>query len=131
MPAIAQANVGMTWLLDLTIPRYAMSGFHITMCGFLAAAATDARQRAGQRRHDMAARLHYTPICNVGFHIEAGGFQYAAAIDARHRAGQRRHDMAASLREIGNAKDRLGWARGPGRHGGGAVAKCGRPLMSA
>lgn len=31
----------------------------------------------------------------------------------------------------GNAKDQLGWARGPGRHGGGASAKCGRPLMSA
>ena len=31
----------------------------------------------------------------------------------------------------GNAKDRLGWVRGPGRHGGGAVAMCGRPLMSA
>ena len=40
---------------DPTTPRYAMSGFHITMDGFQYAAATDARQRAGQRRHDMAA----------------------------------------------------------------------------
>ena len=31
----------------------------------------------------------------------------------------------------GNAKDRLGWARGSGRHGGGALAMCVRPLMSA
>ena len=36
MPAIAQASVGMTWLLN-------------------SAAAIDARQRASQRRHDMAA----------------------------------------------------------------------------
>ena len=45
MPAIAQASVGMTWLLDLTIPRYAMSGFHIEAGGFQYAAAIDARQR--------------------------------------------------------------------------------------
>ena len=31
MPANAQANAGKTWLLDPTTPRYAMSGFHITM----------------------------------------------------------------------------------------------------
>ena len=31
----------------------------------------------------------------------------------------------------GNAKDQPGWVRGPGRHGGGAVAMCGGPLMSA
>jgi len=36
MPAIAKAGVGMTWLLN-------------------SAAATDARQRTSQRRHDMAA----------------------------------------------------------------------------
>ena len=55
MPAIAQAGVGMTWLLDLTMPRYAMLGFHIEKGGFQYAAAIDARHRAGQRRHDMAA----------------------------------------------------------------------------
>ncbi len=55
MPAIAQASVGMTWLLDLTIPRYAMSGFHIEAGGYQYAAAIDARQRTGRRRHDMAA----------------------------------------------------------------------------
>ena len=32
---------------DPITPRYAMSGFHITMGGFLYAAAIDARQRAG------------------------------------------------------------------------------------
>ena len=33
---------------------------------------------------------------------------------------------------VGTPKtDRPGWARGPGRHGGGAVAMCGRPLMLA
>ena len=57
MPAIAQANVGMTWLLDLTMPRYAMSGFHIEAGGYQYAAAIDARHRAGQRRQDMAAGL--------------------------------------------------------------------------
>ena len=67
MPAIAQANVGMTWLLDLTMPRYAMSGFHIEAGGYQYAAAIDARQRASPRRHDIAARPHHTPICNVGF----------------------------------------------------------------
>ena len=55
MPASAQANVGMTWLLDLTMPRYAMSGFHIEKGGFQYAAATDTRHRAGQRRHGKAA----------------------------------------------------------------------------
>ena len=51
---------------DPTSPRYAMSGFHITMCGFLAAAAIDARPRTCQprpaksaetcpRRHDKIA----------------------------------------------------------------------------
>ena len=33
--------------------------------------------------------------------------------------------------QTGFVKDRMGRARGPGRHGGGAVAMCGRPLMSA
>ncbi len=32
------------------------------------------------------------------------------------------HDMAASLSEKGNAKNRPGWARGHGRHGGEASA---------
>ena len=32
-------------------------GFYIEKGGFLAAAAKDARQRIGQRRHDMAASL--------------------------------------------------------------------------
>ena len=36
-------------------PRYAMSGFHIEMGGFLYAAAIDARHRTNPRRHDMAA----------------------------------------------------------------------------
>ena len=58
MPAIAQANVGMTWLLDPTPPRYAMSGFHIEMGGFLYAAAIDARHRTNPRRHDMAAEAY-------------------------------------------------------------------------
>ena len=40
---------------DPTTPRYAMSGFYIEKGGFQYAAATDARHRAGQRRHDMAA----------------------------------------------------------------------------
>jgi hypothetical protein len=40
---------------DPITPRYAMSGFHITMCGFLAAAAIDARPRTSQPRHDKAA----------------------------------------------------------------------------
>ena len=35
MPASAPAIAGMTWLLDPTPPRYAMSGFHIEMGGFL------------------------------------------------------------------------------------------------
>ena len=35
MPAIAQAIVGMTWLLDPTTPRYAVSGFHIRIGIFL------------------------------------------------------------------------------------------------
>ena len=32
---------------DPNSPRYAMSGFHITMCGFQYAAAIDARHRTG------------------------------------------------------------------------------------
>ena len=40
---------------DPTLPRYAMSGFHIEMGGFLYAAAIDARRRTYPRRHDMAA----------------------------------------------------------------------------
>ena len=40
---------------DPTTPRYEMSGFHIEKGRFQFAAATDARHRAGQRRHDMAA----------------------------------------------------------------------------
>ena len=55
MPAIAQAIVGMTWLLDPTTPRYAMSGFHIEMGGVMYAAAIDAHHRTGHRWHDMAA----------------------------------------------------------------------------
>ena len=39
-----------------TTPRYAMSGFHIEKGGFQFAAATDARHRTSQRRHDMAAK---------------------------------------------------------------------------
>ena len=39
---------------DPNSPRYAMSGFHIKMGRFLAAAAIDARQRTGQRGYDMA-----------------------------------------------------------------------------
>ena len=64
MPAIARAHVGMTWLLDPTSPRYAMSGFHIEKGGFQYAAAIDARHRTGQRWHDMAAefcRIHRCP----------------------------------------------------------------------
>ena len=80
MPAIAQAHVGMTWLLDPTTPRYAMSGFHNKKGRFLGAAAIDARHRTSPRRHDMAAEL-----------------LVAAAIDARHRSCPRWHDMAASL----------------------------------
>ena len=57
MPAIAQAIVGMTWLLDHTSPRYAMSGFYIEMGGVMYAAAIDARHRTGHRRHDMAAEF--------------------------------------------------------------------------
>ena len=57
MPASAPAIAGMTWLLDPTPPRYAMSGFHIEMGGFLYAAAIDARHRTGHRRHDMAAEF--------------------------------------------------------------------------
>ena len=37
-----------------TIHRYAMSGFYITMDGFIGAAAIVARQRTCQRWHDMA-----------------------------------------------------------------------------
>ena len=55
MPAIAQAIVGMTWLLDPTKPQYAMSGFYIKMGGAMYAAAIDARHRTGHRWHDMAA----------------------------------------------------------------------------
>ena len=40
---------------DPTTPRYAMSGIHIRIGGFLYAAAIDARHRTCQRRHDMAA----------------------------------------------------------------------------
>ena len=40
---------------DPITPRYAMSSFYIETGGFLYAAAIDARHRAGQRRHDMAA----------------------------------------------------------------------------
>ena len=47
---------------DPTSPRYAMSGFNITMCGFLAAAAIDARHRTSPCRHDMAAVLTRTLI---------------------------------------------------------------------
>ena len=54
MPASAQAHVGMTWPLDPTTPRYAMSGFYITMDGFMSPVAIDARHRTSQRRHDMA-----------------------------------------------------------------------------
>ena len=41
MPAIAQASVGMTWLLDPTPPRYAMSGFHSEMDEAMYPAAID------------------------------------------------------------------------------------------
>ena len=41
---------------DPTTPRYAMSGFHIEMGGFLYAAAIDARQRACPCWHDMATK---------------------------------------------------------------------------
>ena len=44
-----------SWKDDPTTPRYAMSGFHIEKGRFQYAAAIDARHRAGQRRHDMAA----------------------------------------------------------------------------
>ena len=40
---------------DPTTPRYVMSGFYTKICGFLAAAAIDARQRTCPRWHDMAA----------------------------------------------------------------------------
>lgn len=40
---------------DPTTPRYAMSGIHIRIGGFLYAAAIDARHRTCPRRHDMAA----------------------------------------------------------------------------
>ena len=53
--AIAQTHVGMTWLLDPTSPRYAMSGFHIEKGGFQYAAAIDARRRTCPCWHDMAA----------------------------------------------------------------------------
>ncbi len=62
MPATTHVSVGMTWLHDPTTPRYAMSGFYITMCGFLAAAAIDARHRTSPCRHDMAAVLTHTMI---------------------------------------------------------------------
>ena len=39
---------------DPTIPRYAMSGFHIEMGGFLYAAAIDARHCTCLRRQDMS-----------------------------------------------------------------------------
>ena len=39
---------------DPTPPRYAMSGFHIEMGGFLYAAAIDARHRTNPRWHDKA-----------------------------------------------------------------------------
>ena len=42
---------------DPNSPRYAMSGFHIEMGGFLYAAAIDARHRTKPRRHDMAAEF--------------------------------------------------------------------------
>ncbi len=42
---------------DPTTPRYAMSGFHIEMGGFLYVAAIDARHRTKPRRHDMAAEF--------------------------------------------------------------------------
>ena len=42
---------------DPTTPRYAMSGIHIRIGGFLYAAAIDARHRTCQRRHDMAAEF--------------------------------------------------------------------------
>ena len=38
-----------------TTPRYAMSGFHIEMGGFLYAVALDARHHTGHRWHDMVA----------------------------------------------------------------------------
>ncbi len=41
MPAIAPVHVGMTWLLDPTTPRYALSGFDIEMGEAMYPAAID------------------------------------------------------------------------------------------
>ena len=52
-----EAAVGTKSRMDEPItPRYAMSGFHIEMGGFLYAVARDVAHRTSQRRHDMAAK---------------------------------------------------------------------------
>ena len=49
---------------------------------------------------------------------------------AKTRPFDRLRDLRLDV-PTGNAYSSPGWARWPGRHGGGASAKCGRPLMSA
>ena len=54
-----------------------------------------------------------------------------SAMTARGRGVVRCRVVFCPCAVCGNAYDQPGWARGIGRHGGGALAMCVGPMMSA
>ena len=69
-----------------------MSGFHIEAGGYQYAAAIDARQRASQRRHDMAAGVTLKQSLTEPIRIIRWG--KVRVFSVRERKNERR-DMAA------------------------------------